>query len=241
MRRIVLSALAICFAGCLFAQTDTTIKIKTKTVIPARANDHFMIQLGATNWLNKPDSVHTTGFSRSFNLYLMMDFPFKTNPHFSVGIGPGIATDNIFFDKTYVGLKDLTSTIRFQDLSDTNHFKKYKLNTAYAEAPVELRYRFNPENDAKSVKLALGVKVGYLLNAHTKGKTLVNKNGTTLLNYTDKESNDAFLNTTRLSGTFRFGYGHFGLFASYAVTALFKEGAGPQVHPFTIGLTLSGL
>jgi len=241
MRRIVLSALALCFAGALFAQTDTTVKIKTKTYVSSRANDHFLIQFGGTQWLNKPDSVHTTGFSRTFNFYLMLDFPFKTNPHLSVAIGPGIASDNIFFDKTYVGLKENTPSLRFQNLADTNHFKKYKLNTTFLEAPVELRYRSNPANDNKSFKLALGVKVGYLLNAHTKGKTWQDKNGATIYDYIDKETNNKYINTTRISGSARVGYGHFSIFANYAITALFKEGVGPQVHPFTIGLTLSGL
>ena len=241
MRRIVSTALAICIVSCLFAQTDTTVRTSKNNFVPRTSNDHFMIQFGGTGWLNKPDSVHTTGFSRSFNIYLMLDFPFKTNPHFSVGIGPGIATDNIFLNKTYVGLKENSSTVRFQDLSDTNYFKKYKLATAYAEAPVELRFRSDKDNDSKSFKAALGVKVGYLLNAHTKGKTLVNKNGNTLYSYIDKESNNKYLNATRLSLMARIGYGHFTVFGSYSLTPVFKEGAGPQVRPLTIGLTLSGL
>ena len=32
---------------------------------------------------------------------------------------------------------------------DTNHYKKYKLSTAYLEAPVELRYSSNPEDDKR--------------------------------------------------------------------------------------------
>src|SRR5256885_1276320 len=105
MRKIVVTILAIWFVSTVFAQADTTIKIKTKIVAPPKGNDHFMIQLGYTNWLNKPDSVHTTGLPRTFNFYLMLAFPFKTDPHWSVALGPGIATDNIYFNKTYIGLK----------------------------------------------------------------------------------------------------------------------------------------
>jgi hypothetical protein len=199
------------------------------------------LQLGYTTWQNKPDSVNTSGLPRSFNLYLMLDFPFKTNPHWSVAIGPGIATDNIYFSKTNVGIINNTPTLRFQNVSDTSHFKKYKLSTAYLEAPVELRYRFNPDEDRKSVKIAIGVKVGTLLNAHVKGKNLQDKNGNSLNNYTMKENSKRFFNQNRLSLMGRVGIGHYSLFASYAVTPLFKEGLGPQVRPLTIGLTLSGL
>ncbi|GAC1419635.1 MAG: hypothetical protein NVS1B13_06480 [Flavisolibacter sp.] len=229
-------------ASCALAQTDTTLKINApKASYQSRANDHFMFQVGYTNWNNKPDSIHTTGLPRTFNFYVMLDFPFKTNPHLSVAIGPGVSSDNIFFNKTYIGLKDHTTTIRFQDLSDTSHFKKYKLNTTYLEVPVELRFRSNPDNDAKSVKFALGAKVAYLINAHTKGKTFLDKTGKTLFTYIDKQSSTAFFNTTRLSGEARLGYGHFSLFATYAITSLFKDGFGPQVHPVTFGISLSGL
>jgi hypothetical protein len=171
----------------------------------------------------------------------MLDFPFKTNPHWSVAIGPGIATDNMYFEKTYVGIKDATTTIRFQNLSDTSHFKKYKLTTAYLEAPVELRYRFNPGDDRRSVKIAIGAKVGTILNAHVKGKNFEDKNGNTLLSYTQKESSKRFFNKNRLSLMARFGYGHYTLFASYAITPLFKEGFGPTIRPLSFGLTISGL
>jgi hypothetical protein len=39
----------------------------------------------------------------------------------------------------------------------------------------------------------------------------------------------------------RVGYGNVTLFGSYTLTDLFKEGQGPRVKPFSVGLTLSGL
>src|SRR5438552_17252368 len=112
----------------LFAQNEPKPNAKTKSSLRSRANDHFLLQVGVTNWAGKPDSIKTKGLSRSFNMYFMFDFPFKTNPHLSLAIGPGIGTDNIYFDKTYVGIKDNTSTLQFKNVADTNHFKKYKLS-----------------------------------------------------------------------------------------------------------------
>ena len=245
MRRIAVFVLAIFFVSGVFAQvTDTAVvsrPIPLRNKANERSSDHFMLQLGHTSWIGKPDSINTSGFPRTINVYLMMDFPFKSNPRWSVAIGPGIATDNIFFKETYVGIKDITPTLQFQDLSDTSHFKKYKLVTAFLEAPVELRYRFNPEDDNKSVKIAVGAKVGTLLSAHVKGKDLQDENDNTILPYTQKEKSKRFFNKTRLSVMGRVGYGHFTLFASYAITPLFKEGFAPTIRPMTIGLTLSGL
>ena len=174
-------------------------------------------------------------------MYFMFDLPFKSNQQISVGIGAGMASDNIYFDKTYVGIKDPTPTLRFVDQSDTNHFKKNKLTTAYVEAPLELRFSSNPETPNKTFKVALGIKVGFLVDANIKQKNLQNAHGTTLIEYISKEANKHFFNSNRIVGTARIGYGVFGVFGTYQLNPLFKEGLGPNVQPFTIGLTLSGL
>ena len=188
-----------------------------------------------------PDSINTKGFSRTFNMYLMFDFPFKTNPQFSVALGAGLGTDNIFFDKMEVDVAGQTQTLRFRDVSDTNNYKKYKVATTYLEAPVELRFTANPANYNKSFKVAVGAKIGALLNVHNKGKNLLNSAGGTINSFTKKESSKRYFNGNRLAVTGRIGYGSFSLFGSYQVNTFIKEGAGPEVKPFTIGLTISGL
>lgn len=233
-------ALAICAVHFGFAQDTTVRKTTTVTTPYIGGYDHLLLQLGFAGWQGKPDSINTQGFSRTFNAYLMFAFPFKTNPHISVALGAGVATDHIFFEKTSIGLADITPTLVFKNVADTNHFKKYKLATAYLEAPVELRYSSNPNDDKHSFKVALGAKVGLLVSSWVKGKDLEDKNGNTIKPYIDKEKSKRFLNSTRLSGTARIGYGKFSLYGTYAFTALFKEGVAATIHPFSIGLTLSG-
>jgi hypothetical protein len=241
MRKVLLVVLAGILSTSLLAQTDSAAKRTVKPVAGAKGGDHFLIQVGSLSWSDKPDSIKTKGLSRTFNMYFLFDFPFKTNPKFSVAIGPGIATDNMFFDETNVGIAANTSSVVFDNVSDTNHFKKYKLTTAYLEAPVELRFTADPDNNKKSIKIAVGAKVGTLLTAVVKGKELQNSADRTINNYTMKEKSKRFLNSNRLSLTGRVGYGPFSLFASYGITPVFKEGLGPQVKPLTIGLTISGL
>ncbi len=244
MKKILLIVAGFLFAISVFSQTDSLPETKNNrsSINPgAKANDHLMIQFGYAGWSGTPDSINTSGLPRSFNIYFMLAFPFKTNPRFSVAIGPGIGTDNIYFDKTYAGIKDATSTLRFQNLADTNHFKKYKLVTAWLEAPVEIRFSSDPENYKRGVKVALGAKVGTLLSAHVKGKNLVNKDNNQILAYTQKEKSKHFFNTTRLSVIGRIGWGNFTLYGSYQINPLFKEGVGPDIKPYSIGLTLSGL
>lgn len=246
MKKILLITGSLFLLQTAFSQTDTTQKISepvtTKKIsLGNRSNDHLLIQAGYAGWASQPDSIKTTGIGRTFNIYFMLDFPFKTNPKFSVAIGPGIATDNIYFDKTYIGIKDNTPTLQFKNVADTSHFKKYKLLTAWLEAPVELRYMANPENPKKGLKLAVGAKVGTLLGAGTKGKTFQDKNNQTISNFIQKEKSKQYFNSTRLSVISRAGWGNFSVFGSYQINPLFKEGLGPDVRPFSVGLTISGL
>jgi len=256
MKQFVLSVSVLMFSFFANAQVDTLSKIisappqnppKKKEGkyahldLSNRANDHFMFQLFWADWANKPDSIKQKGFPRGFNAYLMLDFPFKTDPRFSIGIGVGVGTDNIYFDKTTVDVAGVTSTLRFRDVSDTTHFKKYKLATTYLEAPIELRFAANPANTNKSFKAALGAKVGLLMNAHNKGKNFQSSNGTLLNSYIQKESSKRYFNNTRLMVTGRVGYGFIGAFVAYQVNAFIKQGAGPDIHPFTLGITISGL
>jgi hypothetical protein len=241
MRKIVVTVLASCFVSLVFAQNDSSVRRMLPNKKETPSNDHFMIQLGHLSWTGKPDSINTKGLPRTFNMYVLLNFPFRTNPRWSVALGPGIATDNMYFDEMNVGIKDNTSSIVFDDVSDTAHFKKYKLGTAFLEAPVELRYRFNPNDDSRSVKLAIGAKIGTLLAAKIKGVELQNAADQAINDYTLKEKSKRFFSKQRLSVTGRVGYGAFSLFASYSVTPLFREGLGPTIRPLSIGLTISGL
>lgn len=240
MKKIALIALSCLMITSLIAQ-ETKDSKKEPINLSGRANDHFLVQLGWAGWAGKPDSINTGGFSKSFNVYFMFDFPFKSNPKLSMAIGPGISSDNIKFKKTYVGIKETTSMLQFRDQADTNHFKNTKLATAYLEAPVEFRYTANPLENGKSFKFAVGLKVGLLMNAHTRNKTLQNSSGNTINDYVLKEGSARYFNKTRLVGTARVGLGHLSVYGSYQITSLFKDGVAPNIRPYSIGLTVSGL
>ena len=246
MKKIFTLAFSMLLASALFAQDSTTTKRieppkkKEKIDMSNRANDHLMVQLGYTKWAGIPDTINTAGLSKSINVYFMFDFPFKTNPHLSMAFGPGIASDHILFTKTNVGIKEKTPSIRFTNAADTNNFKKTKLATVYLEAPIEFRYSANPLT-GKGLKASLGLKIGTLLNAHTRNTKYQNKSGTSINNFTLKESSKTFFNKSRFSAMGRIGSGHFSLYGSYQLTPLFKDGSGPEVRPYSIGITLSGI
>lgn len=175
----------------------------------------------------------------------MYDMPFKTNPQWSVAIGAGVGSSSIFFEKTDIRLTSTTTSkeVAFNNVADTNHFKKYKLTNVWAEAPVELRWLKNPANPNKSFRIAIGAKIGTMISGYTKGKNLQTSAGNSIYGnkYVAKVKERTFFNSTRLAGTIRIGYGAFSLYGAYQVTGLFKEGAGPEVYPYSIGLCIAGL
>ncbi len=243
MKRTLTLLILLISANTLFAQDSTRSPQRIKVNITDRGSDHLLIQYGLSGWSGTPDSIRTKGFSRHFNIYFLLDKPFKTNPKLSAAYGVGIGSDNIFFNNMYVDLKSTGATLPFSKVDSVNHFKKYKLTTIYLEAPVELRFTSDPNDPASGFKFAIGAKVGTMLKAFTKGKDLLNKGGQSVYGnrYLVKESEKHFFNGTRLSLTGRLGYGHFSLHGSYQITQLLKENVGPELRPWAIGLTISGL
>lgn len=239
-----LSVLVIAFIASLpaFSQ-EIPAKTKKKFDLSNRAGDHFMVQLGFNSMQGAPDSIkdHIKGLQRSANVYLMFDKPFKGNPRLSAAIGAGIGTNNYYFKRMIVDISSTAQVLPFRDVDSAQNFKKYKIHTTFLEVPLELRYTADPENPGKTMKAAIGVKVGTLLNAHSKGKILRDANDRVINNYTVKETTKTFFNSTRITGTARVGYGHFTLFGAYSFTGIFKDGVAPEMKTLQIGLTISGL
>ena len=238
MKKLIFTAVTLCLY--LFTSAQTTTDWKKETL--ERAGDHFMINLTSDHWSGAPDSISNRikGLSRGLGFAIMLDKPFKSDPHWSVAFGLGVNGSNIFFKNTSIDIKANGTVLPFRNVDSTDHFKKYKLVTVFAEVPIELRYIFKPEKRS-SLKAALGIKVGTLINAHTKGKTLQNSSGNTINSYTLKESKKSFFNGTRFVATARLGMGSFSLVGTYSLTSLIKDVAGPDIKPWQIGLCISGL
>lgn len=243
--KIVFVIFTCFFFSYAFSQDSTkvTSSDKKKFTLPNRPNDHLLIQFSYDSWSGMPDSIksHKKGFPRGFNAYFMLDKPFNTSPKFSIGLGVGVSTSNIYFERINIDLKSNSIRLPFTSLDSSNHFKKYKIATAFLEVPLEFRYLSKPTEPNKSFKVALGGRIGALVNVHTKGKTLQDKNDRTINEYLEKENSKRFINGTRFMATARVGYGIFSVFGAYQINSILKDAAGPAMHLYQVGLTLSGL
>src|ERR1700740_1486990 len=97
MKKILLFVLVSGAGFIARAQDSTSVKVSKKPVLRKQPNDHFMFQFGIDSWGSPPDSIRTKGLSRHFNMYFMLDKPFKTNPHMSIAFGAGFGSSDIYF------------------------------------------------------------------------------------------------------------------------------------------------
>ena len=170
MKKLLIVVIALVSVSIVSAQ-----KKKDMGGFMNRTGDHLMLQLTSDHWTGVPDSIKSRmkGLARGANIYVMLDQRFKSSPQWSVAFGLGVSTSNMYFKNMVVDIKSKTNTLPFRNVDTVNHFKKYKLTTAFLEIPLELRFTANPEMESKSIKVALGVKVGTLLNAPGKSHSYI--------------------------------------------------------------------
>jgi len=242
MKKLLFIVFALVTVTAASAQEKGKEKKKNSGFM-SRTGDHLMLQLTSDYWMGTPDSIdqRINGFARGANVYVMLDQRFKGAPQWSVAFGLGVGTSNMYFKNMVVDIKSKTNKLPFNVVDSVDHFKKYKVTTAFLEVPLELRFTLKPEQEMKSIKFAIGAKVGTLLSVHTKGKTLLDKNNATINTYTAKETGKGFFNSTRLAATARVGYGNFSLFGSYQFNNIFKDGVAADMKLVQVGLNFSGL
>lgn len=113
-------------------------------------------------------------------------------------------------------------------------YSKNRFKTWFINVPVLLE--LNTGNEAnKSFHISAGAIFGY--NLQTKMKYKYRLDGD---NKKEKDKQSFNTNPFRVSATIRAGYGWFNAFAKYSLTPLFEDGRGPELYPFTVGVTLLG-
>jgi hypothetical protein len=232
MLKIVAFAAVISFSPfTLFAQ-DLEKGSTKKSNVEKPSRDFLMLQLTYEGWV-KPDSIKTTGIGRGLNGYFCYDFPIKKS-NFSFAAGIGIGTSNIYLKNQQIIVDSAGFTKPARFIAETKDYKKYKLTTAYLEAPFELRFFSNKENRNKGFKAAVGLRVGTLVGAHMKGKLNGNK-------IVEKVNTKYDLEPWRFAGTVRLGWGNFSVLGTYNLSNLYKENQGPELTPYSIGICITGL
>jgi hypothetical protein len=152
--------------------------------------------------------------------------------YFSFAPGVGVGTSSMFTNAQLV-----EDSARTQMVPRTDTYKKNKLGLTYIDIPLELRFRSKPSAKNNSFKVAIGFKAGVLVDGKTKVKQ---KNAAGDMKvYKEKRYDD--LNRFRYGVTLRIGYGPVSVIGYYSLAKVFDKGKGPDITPFSVGLSINGL
>ena len=135
--------------------------------------------------------------------------------------------------------------------------RKSKLTVMYLTLPLLFEYQTNPWCNKTSFHLGLGMIMSTRLTSHTKVyyneynkeftlKQYDPETGQYVDAFTDispnyakvKNFGDWFLNPFKFDATVRIGWGVINLFATFSVNSLFRDGKGPELYPWSAGISL---
>lgn len=263
IKKITSIALFLTLSYCAMAQSNETSAAKTtkRPDIPGS----FAIELGLNRLTDRPNELsYGVWGSRSINVYYLHDMRIgQSKFSFHPGIGIGMERFKLLSFKNYTPsdtIKYLNPTLMFDnqgntvfvaaanyindgdtlgqiDWSSSYSTKKSMLALNYVDVPVELRFSTRPNDPARSFKIGIGGRVGYLINAHTKIKYKEDGDFKRL-----KTSQFYNLNRFRYSASLKIYLGNFSLFGYYNFNPLFKDDKGPmktKTASYTIGISLS--
>jgi len=232
-------------SAAISASTDAPAKTGRPT-IPGT----FVMEFGFNRDMTGPDNFSLNFWgSRTVNLYYQYDIRIlKSRISFVPGIG--VSLERFKFKKVrtlaYTTTDSLKLVESYNQPSNIETFvptavKKSQLITNYIEVPLELKYSSNPDDPARTFKISVGGRVGYLFDSFTKMKYKEDHEWKKL-----KNNQDFNLTKLRYGVSAKVGFGNFSLFAYYNLTNLFQSGKGPYIKGVqddfptgTVGISLS--
>jgi len=256
-RIMVLIFAIMLFFGNTFAQeTDTIVPIrKNAEEILKRINlnsdgfnfwkDNFKghwsgIDFGFNTFLNpdytgyetnfmksdilRSNSLHLNIFKKSFGLQ-------RNRNNFGLVTGVGLLYQYYHLgDSTTIGKND--EDIVYPKEFAFSENQKSKLFLLSATIPVLLEIQIPINNYKNRLYFSSGMYFSYRIASYTRIKYRIDQKHN--LKITDNYS----LRNFKYGIMFRTGYRWINFYAMYELTPFFKEGKGPELTPFTVGLTL---
>lgn len=228
----------IIYSDSLLIQGDDTTKVgKDK---PDRVNKWAGVDLGVNGFLSIENEINLPEEAKAFDLDYAKSISVGINiiekyipiaqEKFGITTGLGFQFNSYAMDRDLVFSATDDTILSFVDSSRS--IEKTRMKTTYLQAPLLLETNLGKSKD-KSFHLAVGMLFGYRIGS--KIKQVYEQDGR---EYKIKDKDDLNINPFRASLTARIGYGDFTIFANYGLTPFFEDGKGPEMYPFSLGLSL---
>ncbi len=176
---------------------------------------------------NFMDLNHNKSFEINLNLIKYNIALQKEKRNVGIVTGLGLSFNDYRFSNNYT-IINTNGYIQPVALEGSD-ISKTKLSTTYLTVPLILEFQIPSNDQSRRIFLSGGLIGGLKLGSHTKVISNDEKS---------KDRNDFNINPFRYGVTTRLGYKGLNLFATYYLSTLFKEGRGPEMNPFSIGIGL---
>ena len=197
-----------------------------------RKNFSTVIDVFTDIYSNEPKGIETRTINQGMNFSGLYDYRFgKSN--ISAAIGIGLGAHNFYSNALpVVDSNGNTQLVRIKTLYPGTEYKKNKISYTYFDVPIELRLRTKDE-----FRAAIGFKLGWLIDSHTKYK------GDDYIFETTDELGVKFrdvknIETFRYGVTARAGWKFINVMGFFSLSDIFIKGKGPDVYPISVGISL---
>ncbi len=159
----------------------------------------------------------------------------QNNNNFGLITGIGITWNNYRFDSQYILTKDDNGYVSYY-LETEKNISKNKLTTSFLTIPLLMEYQFSLPQSSHRIFINGGLYGGFRMGTHTKivysGSSGKGK---------EKNRGDLNLNSFKYGVSIRAGYRFVKLFGNFDLSPLFQKNQGPELYPWSVGLTLLSL
>jgi hypothetical protein len=205
-------------------------------------NGHFAgFEMGLNNLVNSSQKMEMPADGKFMELnsakswafainFLEYNIPLKSS-YVGLTTGMGIEWNGYYLDKKYKIMENVNGVIYGEETPEQD-YSKNKLNTTHINVPLILEFQIPVSSKDGRIHLGFGVVGGVRTGSNTKQHYKISGK-----KYEDKTRDDYQLSPFRYSYTFRVGYGALNLFANYSPIPLFKKNHGPELYPFSVGVS----
>jgi len=195
-------------------------------------NSSFSTDLAPADRFTDLNASKSVTFSINFLQYNIGLQRHKNN--IGMVVGAGWTFYNYRTDQGYTFQRDPESgkTVGVP-VPDGRNVEKNKITTSFINIPLLFELQVPSSEPIDRFYISAGPYCGFKIGGHTK--LVYNENGDRVK---DKGRDDINLNPFQYGAMVRIGYRFINLYASYNFSTFYTDNRGPELYPFTIGVSL---